>query len=615
MKPTARLVPGDLTLLVLLAAGIFLASACTRDFWIYDEGRRALIAAEMLARGEWAVPRLAGTPILTKPPLFYWLAAGAFALTGGPSDWGARLPSLLGALIALAAVWAMAGRLWGRAAALLAGLALIGMPIFYWMGQHAEPDTLFAGFGAAAMAGFALLNFPAPVERGGWPLRVVLWTGLGAAAMTKGPLVPVIVLVTLAIFGLLRRERPRLWAAHLAGGAAALAGAPALWLAFVRRAGYSPRALWSEVQMRLEGGAPHQEHALYYWEKLDAFLFPWNFVLLAALAAGGAALVIRVRGDWRRAAREARSWLMAGRGERLFSVLWFTVSFVVLSAISSKRYYYAVVLAPPAALLVGLMYHEWMGAVWPRLSAFVQAKRTALVGVLAVGAVISAVAAKLVNWPDMPDALSGASSPETRLLLCYLAGLLAGFSLILFRRGRSVADPPAQRPVVAALLFWTAAMGIALTLAATFWLHPLINRRHSLRLAADEIQRRLPAGAPLVAIEDNYTVLFYLNRWDVPVIEVGQWPAWAQKHPDSVGLAFWKNYDDLPEAERWRWPVLYVSDFIEEEKARVVLLAAAPSVPPAPPSPSSDAPERSVSPARSGATPEGSAFRAPAASP
>ena len=90
------------------------------DLWPPDEPRFGLVAREMLERGDPIVLSRNGRLYTDKPPLFFW-AIDAFAiLRGGTVDeTAARLPSLLGAVLALLLVARLGERLYDRSTGIL----------------------------------------------------------------------------------------------------------------------------------------------------------------------------------------------------------------------------------------------------------------------------------------------------------------------------------------------------------------------------------------------------------------------------------------------------------------------------------------------------------------
>jgi 4-amino-4-deoxy-L-arabinose transferase-like glycosyltransferase len=68
--------------LLLLGLGIGL-----RDPWPSDEPRFALVARGMLASGDWLFPRRGVELYSDKPPVFMWLEACAYFVTGGWRGW------------------------------------------------------------------------------------------------------------------------------------------------------------------------------------------------------------------------------------------------------------------------------------------------------------------------------------------------------------------------------------------------------------------------------------------------------------------------------------------------------------------------------------------------
>src|SRR5690242_5992856 len=103
--------------LVLLCAAWIMLGLVGHDPWKPDDATGFGIAYDMLARQDFVVPHLAGTPVPERPPVFYALAAA----TGRALDGILSLPD--GARMAIglalaATLWllALAGReLYGRA--------------------------------------------------------------------------------------------------------------------------------------------------------------------------------------------------------------------------------------------------------------------------------------------------------------------------------------------------------------------------------------------------------------------------------------------------------------------------------------------------------------------
>ena len=98
------------------------------------EPRYAGIADTMLAGGGWLVPRYEGTWYDQKPPLFFWTVAASLHLAGDARDlFLLRLPSAVGALLALIGTWLLGLTLWnGRTGLVAAAICTLGVipPLF-----------------------------------------------------------------------------------------------------------------------------------------------------------------------------------------------------------------------------------------------------------------------------------------------------------------------------------------------------------------------------------------------------------------------------------------------------------------------------------------------------
>ena len=171
-----------------------------------DEGRFAQIGREMMAGGDFLVPRLNGIEQFYKPPLVYWLNAVGYRVLG-ISEWTARLPS---ALAFFGTIWLtgwMGWRLGGRKAGWLAALILASMLEPYALGRQITLDTTLTFWVTAALACLVRVGTGAEVKKSG--LLFFLCMGLGFLA--KGPMAWVVPLTAaLAWTWALRRQGQRL---------------------------------------------------------------------------------------------------------------------------------------------------------------------------------------------------------------------------------------------------------------------------------------------------------------------------------------------------------------------------------------------------------------------
>lgn len=131
-------------LVTLLAFVWFAASTWSWPLLLPDEGRYVGVAWNMLNQGEWGVPLLNGLPFFHKPPLFYWLTAASLWVFG-PNEWAARMASVLGATVMVAAVFWFLKAHASRTHAVIAALILAVQPFVFGASHYANLDMLVAG--------------------------------------------------------------------------------------------------------------------------------------------------------------------------------------------------------------------------------------------------------------------------------------------------------------------------------------------------------------------------------------------------------------------------------------------------------------------------------------
>ncbi|CAB3847315.1 Undecaprenyl phosphate-alpha-4-amino-4-deoxy-L-arabinose arabinosyl transferase [Achromobacter anxifer] len=325
--------PGWLVLLCL--ALWFGALAWARWLTLPDEGRYAGVAWEMLRSGSPMVPLLDGMPYFHKPPLYYWLAQISYALFG-VHEFSARLPSLLGAWSAGAALYAFMARYRNAAQARWAVVILGLMPLFFGAAQFANMDML-----VASMITLCVLAAADTALRraAGRPFRAMsVATGVLAAlaVLAKG-------LIGLALPGsivlawlVLRRDWPGvralLWVPALL--AFAVVAVPWFWLMELRYPGFNQYFfVYQQFERFSQGGFNNAQPFWFYLPIVAGLALPWSI--------------------WGAAIFKPSFWREADpQGLRRLAAIWMAVVIVFFSIPHSKLIGYVLPVFPALALLV-----------------------------------------------------------------------------------------------------------------------------------------------------------------------------------------------------------------------------------------------------------------------
>ena len=191
--------------LALGVAALWLAFPGYRDLVEPDEGRYAEIPREMLASGDWILPRLDGFVYLEKPPLQYWATAASFAVFG-VGNAAARAWPILAGLLAVVFAWRLGRRLFGvEAGPIAAGLLASGL-LWFVLGHLLTLDMGLSAFLFLAVGSLAW----AQTHRGD-PKRLarwmsLAWAALALAVLSKGPVALVLAGGTVLLYGFLARD-------------------------------------------------------------------------------------------------------------------------------------------------------------------------------------------------------------------------------------------------------------------------------------------------------------------------------------------------------------------------------------------------------------------------
>ncbi len=381
--------------LPLLAALAWLAATMgLRPLMLPDEGRYVGVAWEMLQRGDGLTPTLDGLPFFHKPPLFYWITAGALRLAG-PVEWAARAAPLLGAALGAAALYGLLLRWRGRAQARRALLVLMVQPLFYLGAQFANMDMLVAGCITATIC--LLADAALGIEAGSAPRAALAGAYLAAAlgVLAKGLIGAVLpALVIAAWLAMSRRLRllPR------------LLSLPALVL-------FAAVALpWFAAMQWRHPGFLHDFFIVQHFQRFAAGGFnnvqpPWFYPLLLLVA-----FAPWLPWLWR-AARAADPGPGDALSLRLLMLLWAALIVVFFSLPRSKLIGYVLPAVPPLAALAACGFGLTVGGRRGWLLA------AALGAVLGVGVVVGLRVHPVRSTKALASALGAVRQPGEPVLM------------------------------------------------------------------------------------------------------------------------------------------------------------------------------------------------------
>ncbi len=382
-----------------------------------DEGRYGGVAWEMLTSGAHLVPTLDGMPFFHKPPLYYWMAEGAYALFGA-HVWAARLPSWLAAWAVAMALHVFLRRWRGSMAAVVALLALITQPIFFGAAQFANLDMLVAG-----LIGMTILTGAAVVMRAyaGQPYRALsLLVGVLAAlgVLAKG-LIGLVLPGAILVLWIVLRRRWRgfgvlLWPPVLAAFLALTL--PWFWVMQARFPDFLHYFfIYQQFERFAATGFNNVQPFWFYLPVVAALAVPWTLWL-------GGAMRREFWRNTRRVPAAAAARADASADVRWLMVCWLAVILVFFSLPASKLVGYILPLFPAVAALAAEVIVAGLTRAGERRHAsdrnFTLSLTLAMV--LCVGGTVFATLKAKPNSVDLGRAASAEMDPADTLIALHV---------------------------------------------------------------------------------------------------------------------------------------------------------------------------------------------------
>lgn len=473
------------TLWLLLAVAVVLASGIgLRSPWPADEPRFAQIAREMVESGQWLFPMRGGEPYPDKPPVFIWLVALCYQLTG-QLKLAFLLPSALAGLGTLWLVSDIGRRLWGADVARNALLILVFTPQFLLQAKTAQIDALVCFW--ITLGCYGLLRHFMTGPAWGWYITAFVAMALGI--MTKGVgFLPVLMLIPLAIWGTAARAGAagKVWGARSWLGLLALLVTLALWLGPML---WQVAASGSEVLREYRDNILLQQTAKRYanpWGHIK----PWHYFLTNAIPTLWLPLALLLLTQVRRLGRVLRD---DPRARILFA--WVVLVIVFFSLSPGKRGVYILPALPMLALVAAVVWQQALQEKATRWST-----GTLRLTLLLSGLVIVALGA-LAWWQperlgprvdDYADELATLAGP----LMVLGAAVLASMALTWRRQ-------VLEQLALAALMGW---------LFVAWWVWPAMEPHRTPRELMQRLEQRLEPGREVGLLLFKEQFLLFSHR-------------------------------------------------------------------------------------------------------
>jgi 4-amino-4-deoxy-L-arabinose transferase-like glycosyltransferase len=426
-----------------------------------DEARFAQATRQMLESGDFVDIRFQDEARHKKPVGIYWMQSAAVTLAGGPEQaaiWAYRLPSLIGATLAVLLTFWIGSNLFGPVAGFLGAVMLAGTVLLGVEARTAKTDAaLFASILAAqgVLAGLWLRR--AAREALGLGLVLLFWGALGVGILLKGP---IILLVTGGtILWLSVAERGVGWLAPLRPklGLPVMLALVAPWLILITiktHGSFFAESVGHDMMAKVAGGQESKGFPPGYYTLLFPVTFwPWSLLALPAIP-----------------------WVWNNRRDPavLFCLAWIIPSWLVFEAVPTKLFHYILPTYAAIALLTARAVLDGYGKARPWLTG----AATVLFALIAL-TLTGGMAA-------LPAVVEKRFDPLSILLALAVLAVLA-FGVVLHRRGwlrRSAATL-----TTGAFGLYLLAFQVVFPQMESIWLSPRI---------ADAVERGRPCPGSLL---------------------------------------------------------------------------------------------------------------------
>ncbi len=479
-----------------------------------EETRWATGAREMLATGDWIVPRQQGRVFAERPPMTMWAMAVAGWLRGDVDPIAIRVPSAIAVVLTSLLIYGYTRAFASTIAATVASLVYATMGQVLQIGRQGESEALFA-----LLVGASLLLWHMGYMRR-WRAIAVWIIGFACAALAalvKGPQAPVYFVAITTVYLGVQRDWRFLFNWQFAAGGTVFVLILAAWqIPFYFATDWTTVvATWSGLagdRIRLRGLV---EHAVTYPIETLACLLPWSPILVAL------------------AKRDTRALLVDQRPVTTFLITALAVAYPTVWLAAGARGRYFMPLYPLLAVLIGLVIERCASA------AIDSYPRRGWHQFLTLWATIIGTSGLVIFGASLFMDNAAARFYQPRWFGAVFAILAAGAVVLLWESYRRTNQP---RPIIAvvaiAMIAGTGVAGLMVNVNTVRWIDPTEE--------IADLKNHLPPGTSLASFSPIEHRFAYYYR--DPIVEM-DWPRnYADIPPDLTYFCFMRQPGDTAES-------------------------------------------------------------------
>ncbi len=304
-----------------------------------DESRFAQASKQMLETNDFVNIRFLDGARNKKPAGIHWMQAAVASLAGGPEKagiWAYRLPSLIGAIIAVLLLHWAARRIFDPDTALLAAALLGACMSLVAETNISKTDGVLLATIVAMNGVLAHLYLRPRTGEGGIGLGLVLlfWVALSVSLLVKGPIGPMVIGLTILALGF--ADRDWRWLSGLRPGLGfaltCLLVLPWAVAIFVETGGqYYQEAVGKDLAAKVVSAQEsHGAPPGYYLALVTLTFFPGSLLMWPALA---------------------RAWSERADPALRFCLAWLIPTWIAFECFPTKLPHYSMPTYPALALL------------------------------------------------------------------------------------------------------------------------------------------------------------------------------------------------------------------------------------------------------------------------